>query len=359
MPEKWSFFLDFANSLPPLKKISLFRENWYEHGIRHDPDPHLVQTCSMGFVSGLLIGKSMASTPCCARKTVVSCAVWGMSLFRAYTTFRPKTSPREAYYREGAWSWGFYPAPLVHSSHHGEWHLLPWMGLPSMHAFNQFLPLPVAHTSTIITVKRREARLVTEDTVPPVPAVPPSAASPVIQSQSETPGGTPRPIASSQKPVYNAPNWLPPKSADHLHEPRWNDSIRINCLSSRLWLDFCDLRASADVADQCLGCVAKFSWCILVTHPTFLPLPIENSPQTTTWKDTTVFALTNYVAWCPKNEKVKWFSKKHTYYWTVNLLGRLHPKWQQLGWLPFQSVPTLYMCTVGTDRHSQFSWLGN
>ena len=35
-------------------------------------------------------------------------------------------------------------------------------------------PLPTVHTSTTITVKQREARLNTEDTVPPVPEVPPS-----------------------------------------------------------------------------------------------------------------------------------------------------------------------------------------
>ena len=87
------------------------------------------------------------------------------------------------------------------------------------------LPLPAVHTITTITVKLREARLVTKNTVPPVPKVPPSvrssphmAASPMIQSQSGTHGGTPRLIANSQKPVYYAPKWQPPqKSADHLH----------------------------------------------------------------------------------------------------------------------------------------------
>ena len=64
-----------------------------------------------------------------------------------------------------------------------------------------------------------------EDTVPPVTDVPHSArspshtvASPVIQSQSKKPWGSHSPIASSQKPVYNAPNWQPPpKCANHLH----------------------------------------------------------------------------------------------------------------------------------------------
>ena len=70
------------------------------------------------------------------------------------------------------------------------------------------LPLPAVRTSMSITVKLREGRLITGDTVPPVPKVPPSvrssphmAASPVIYSPSGTPGGTPKLIASSQKPV--------------------------------------------------------------------------------------------------------------------------------------------------------------
>ena len=33
------------------------------------------------------------------------------------------------------------------------------------------LPLPAVHTSMTITVKRHEARVITEDTVPPVPEV--------------------------------------------------------------------------------------------------------------------------------------------------------------------------------------------
>ena len=89
----------------------------------------------------------------------------------------------------------------------------------------QSLPLPAAHISTTTTVKQREMRIITEDTAPPVPEVPPSvgspthmAASPVIQSQSRKPGGKPRPITSRQKPVYNAPNWQPPPNkVDHLH----------------------------------------------------------------------------------------------------------------------------------------------
>ena len=144
---------------------------------------------------------------------------------------------------------------------------------------NQSLPLPATHTGTTIIVKQREVRIIAEDTAPEtVPDVPSSvhspthmAASPVIQSQSGTSGGKPRPIASNQKPVYNAPNWQPPSSsADHLHAqtgsrdeaivPDHSDQLSVfsGCgqavtpLTSTL---------SADVADQCLHSIAK-----LLTH---------------------------------------------------------------------------------------------
>ena len=54
----------------------------------------------------------------------------------------------------------------------------------------------------------------------------------------------------------------------------------------------------------------------------------ENSPQPTFLKYAPVFALANYAA-----------------RWTVNLVDRLHTKWQQLGWLPSQSVPSPFMMT--------------
>ena len=170
-----------------------------------------------------------------------------------------------------------------------------------------------------------EARLISEDTVPPVPEAPTSvrpsthtAASPVIRSQPGTPGGTARPIVSSQKPVYNAPNWQsPPKSADLPHtQTRSRETIVpdiwVNCLSSKA--------------------VAKFLWhpCLCWCDRPVLAAPVS------------VFA--NYAAWCPQImiRNAKSFSKKHMQYWTVKLLGTLYSKSQQLGWLPFQSVPMLY-----------------
>ena len=91
-----------------------------------------------------------------------------------------------------------YFSPLL-----GEWHPIPWLRghgyRPWVGCTNLSVSLPFpAHTDTIISVKRREARLITEVTVPPVPEVHISVrspthtvASPVIQSQSGTPGGTP------------------------------------------------------------------------------------------------------------------------------------------------------------------------
>ena len=186
-----------------------------------DPDIHLVPHTLNWVHIWTPNGQSMTSTSCCAGKAAVSCAWLGVALCETYRNFRPQMSPRQAYHRQEIWSnvggWGFHPAPPVHSS--GGWHPIPW----------QSLPLPAALTSTTITVEQHEARLITEDirhslTDDPLSVrTPPHTAS---QSQSGTPGGTPRLISSSQKPVYNALNWQPTmKLADHLHSQtrRWND----------------------------------------------------------------------------------------------------------------------------------------
>ena len=100
------------------------------------------QTGSMGFKSGLQAGQSMTSTSWCARKAVVS---WGVSLSWTYSDFAPKrSSPSYAYYRREArcsvGGWRFYPAPPVHSSHHG--------GL-----------LPIPRLRTAITVRGLHAHI--------------------------------------------------------------------------------------------------------------------------------------------------------------------------------------------------------
>ena len=50
------------------------------------------QTCSMRFMSGLWAGQTLTSTPCCARKAIVSRAAWGVALSWRYTKLSPKTT---------------------------------------------------------------------------------------------------------------------------------------------------------------------------------------------------------------------------------------------------------------------------
>ena len=78
------------------------------------------QTCSIGLMSGLRIDQSMASTSCCARKEVVSHALWGMALLSAYRKFHSKAPVAQVSILSwcGVGGWGIYPAPPVHSSHH-------------------------------------------------------------------------------------------------------------------------------------------------------------------------------------------------------------------------------------------------
>ena len=121
--------------------------------------------------------------------------------------FRPKPSFRVAYYpgeaRCSVGGCGFKSTQPVHSSP-------PWW-IASYHdcgatvtarglgaCIYQSHPLPAAHAITTIIVKQCEARLITEDTVLPMPEVSPSVrspahtvASPGIQSQSGTSVGTP------------------------------------------------------------------------------------------------------------------------------------------------------------------------
>ena len=224
----------------------------------------------------------------------------------------------------------------------------------------QSLPLPAVHTSMTITVKQGETRLITEDTATPVPEVQPSerspthtAASPVIQK------------SGSQNSVYSAPNCQPPpKSADHIHAQTRNRDETIcpdhsDQLSSRAVIRLARPPRLTDVTDQCLGCVAKFCWCILTTHLTFLPLLDVNIPQPAILHYAPVFAVANFAAWCPKGmiENAKWFSKKRTQCWTVNLLGKLHPKWQQLE--DFIPVSPDAVLSGLTGIHHSINWLDN
>ena len=165
------------------------------------------QTCSVEFMSGLCADQSMSSTSSCPRKALVPYAVLGMALSWIYTKFHLKTPVALGSipsWRSLMWHWRLRVPSSCSTPYHD------WGAMVTVHWLDaciyRSLPLPAAHTSMTTTVKR-EARL-TEDTVPPLPEVPPfvhssphMAISSVTQSQSGTPGGTPRLIASSQKPL--------------------------------------------------------------------------------------------------------------------------------------------------------------
>ena len=293
-----------------------------------------------------------------------------------------RPSHKEAYFRGEAWcsdgNWGFHPTPPVHSSHHGEWHPIPWLrdhsydlwvgsthlssplvcgeaekpdvmlaieGSIQHHPFTPptmvngtpyhdwgttvttcgldpriyHLPLSAAHASTTITVKQREAILIIEDTVPPVPGIPPFVGSPphtvallVIRGQSGTPDGMLRSLVGSLLSMLRTDILLRNRRIIFTRRRRaemkrlsWPFGSTV-CLL-RLWLDSSDLHISADVSDQCFGCGAKFCWRIIATHPAFLPLLAENSPQPTILEYAQVFAFANYAPWWPQRtiENVK------------------------------------------------------
>ena len=140
--------------------------------------------------------------PLCQKKVVLR-VVLDINSFLSKTACLPGKHHREQHQRLRV------PAPPVHSSHHGtpyhDWEAtVTLLGLDAR--IYHPLPLPAVHKSTTITMKQREAKFITEDTMPPAPEVPHSlhspphtAASLVIQSQTVTPSGTHRPIASNKK----------------------------------------------------------------------------------------------------------------------------------------------------------------
>ena len=127
----------------------------------------------------------------------------------------------------------------------------------------QLLPLPAALTSTSITVKQREARVITEDIMLPVPELPRSvrphtAALPAIQSQSRTPGVKPRTIYRGMLTMPRTDNLLQNWRINSTRIQAKTLTIRVNCLLG-LWSNSSNLHASTDVA--------KFCSSILATHP--------------------------------------------------------------------------------------------
>ena len=118
---------------------------------------------------------------------------------------KKRLSHREAYFRTEPWWLRVPSVPLIHSSHCGRWHSIPWLRGQGYRAhIYRYLPLQGARKRTTIAAQQRETRLITDDTMPSVPEVPFSAhspphmaVSPVIRRQFGTHGGTPRTIASS------------------------------------------------------------------------------------------------------------------------------------------------------------------
>ena len=144
------------------------------------------------------------------------------------------------------------------------------------------LPLPAVHTSTTITVKLHGARLIIEDTVPPVPGVPHSvcssahmAASPVIHSPSGTLAGRldwyPAARSLLHCSILTTSSEIGGSSPRTDEQLEWNDCPWPFESAVRLlgpWSDSSNFQAFTDVADQCLGCITKFCWRILATqHP--------------------------------------------------------------------------------------------
>ena len=160
--------------------------------------------------------------------------------------FRKRPSPTESYYMEkpdvtleledSIQPHQFTsPTMVVGTSYHDWWAMVTIRGMGACIYLS--LLLPAMHTSKTISVKQRERRLITKDTVPPEPDVSSDVrstthtwASPVIQSQSNTPGGTPGPITTGQQLVYHAPNRQHPLKRRIISTCRW---IR----SQVLWID--------------------------------------------------------------------------------------------------------------------------
>ena len=232
------------------------------------------QTSSSGLMCGLRDGQSVTSIPCCARKAVVSRLVLVVALPWTYTKFLPNT-----------------PCLEGHDYH-------PWLGCTRL----SVSPLACSahkHDNHFETAwsKAHHWRHIASSALGPTFCAfsPADGGVPVIQPvvQPVTPGRKPRLKTSSQGPVYNVWNWQSLRRIIFTHRQgaemkRVSLSIRISFCLFGMWSDFSDNHTSADVDSQCL------CWCTLATYSTSLLM------------------------------------KKHTHYWTVNLLGILHPKQQQL-----------------------------
>ena len=236
-------------------------------------------------MSGLCAGQSMTSTSYCLR--MVSRAVWGVALSWACTMFRSKTSVAQGSIwsrRSLMWCWRLR-VPYSTIS------LLPWRIAPHTMTEGPWLPsISWVHASIgpspcLHCVHDHHCETAWSETHHwrhsassawgpiSVRSSPQMAVSSVIQSQSGTPGGTPRQITSSQKP--SPCSELPTSSEIGGSSPRADDQLEWNdcqwpvaltiCLLG-LWSDSSDFQVSANAAEQCLSCIAKFCWRIHTTQ---------------------------------------------------------------------------------------------
>ena len=185
------------------------------------------QTCSIGSMPVLRNGRSLTPTSCCTRKAAVQRALWGVALSWYTSSIQNRSSPREAYYRGESWCSTQHhqstPTTMMDCTpYHNRGTMVTVRGLGA--CISQSLPSLQRTQSQPLQWNevKRDASLRTQNLqclrTNHLCVLPHSWRRRRWSSQSETTGVTSRPIASSHKPAYNAPNWQPPpKSAHHLN----------------------------------------------------------------------------------------------------------------------------------------------
>ena len=121
---------------------------------------------------------------------------------------------------------GMNLSPQVHSSRHSGWHPITWLkghGYWPLDGYMHLSVFPLAcgahehgrHCKTVWSVAHNWRHGASSARVPTFCAFFPTQDG-VTCDQFGMPGGTLKLIASSQKRIYNVPNWQPPpKSVDH------------------------------------------------------------------------------------------------------------------------------------------------
>ena len=160
------------------------------------------QTCSIWFISGLWSGQSMTRTSHCAGEKQSCHVLLGAWHCRGHmqSFVQTRPLPREAYYRREAGgsvgSWVVHCSPPVDSSRHGGWHVIPWRrATVTIHGLDAYIYQRRTRAwPSLRNSMERSSPLKTQYLQVPlsVHSLLHTTVSPVIQSQSETSGGTPR-----------------------------------------------------------------------------------------------------------------------------------------------------------------------